>query len=151
MKIQLSQDEIAQAVRDYVSQGVTLQNGAQMAVDFSMGRGENGLSATIDVPYMGVSAINALQPAVAVASPRIATAMPAPPGPAFRAQATALSTAPAPAETPVLVNAAATDASPLGEDTSTASQDPTPAPVTGDAPAVAATGKSLFQSPAASQ
>lgn len=85
MKIQLSQDEIAQAVRDYVSKGVTLAGNTQMAVDFSMGRGDNGLSATIDVPYMGVSSLP-VTPAMTAAAPAVVpAAAPAAAAPTFQA------------------------------------------------------------------
>lgn len=57
MKILLSQNEIEQAVREFVGKGVSLANGAEMTVEFSMGRGDNGLTAAIDVPYMGVSSL----------------------------------------------------------------------------------------------
>lgn len=134
MKIQLSQDEIAQAVRDYVSKGVTLSNGNQMSVDFSMGRGENGLSATIDVPYMGVSGIDFSQPVKS--QPAVA-----------QNPVSAVVSTPVPAPTPAVTSTVQAAEAAIVND-ATANDEVPFAGSTEAAPAATA-GKSLFQSPAA--
>lgn len=57
MKITLTQQEIEQAVREFVSKGMTFNGNTEMVVDFTAGRGDNGLTATIDVPYLGLSSL----------------------------------------------------------------------------------------------
>lgn len=125
MKIQLSQQEIEQAVREYVGKGITLANGGEMTVDFTAGRGENGITATIDVPYMGVAKL----PVTPVTAPA--------PAPIVTTQAAAPTTAEAPTVADPVIER---EAAPFEGEPAT--------PAATESPA-ATPGKSLFSSPAA--
>jgi hypothetical protein len=57
MKLILTQPEIEQIVRDHVLNTVQLRSGAELQIEFSATRGEAGITATIEIPYIGVSAI----------------------------------------------------------------------------------------------
>lgn len=58
MKITLNHQEIELAVRNYVNGLIALQPGTDIAIDFSMGRGENPLSASVDINYLGVTRLD---------------------------------------------------------------------------------------------
>lgn len=49
MKITLDQTEIETAVRAYVNEQVSIKEGQRIDIDFTAGRGANGLSAAIDI------------------------------------------------------------------------------------------------------
>lgn len=49
MKITLDETEIKQAVRDYVNNQVDVKPGQSIEIDFTAGRGSNGLTATVDI------------------------------------------------------------------------------------------------------
>ncbi len=49
MKITLDETEIKQAVRDYVNSQVDVKPGQSIEIDFTAGRGQNGLTATVDI------------------------------------------------------------------------------------------------------
>lgn len=49
MKITLDETEIKQAVRDYVNGQVDVKPGQTIEIDFTAGRGSNGLTATVDI------------------------------------------------------------------------------------------------------
>lgn len=114
MKITLSQQEIEEVVRDYVTSMVQLRDGTDMTIDFTAGRGENGLTASIDINYLSVSGIPAIQetPAPAKAPATKAATKPAPAAPAAPV---------APAE-PVAAEETATDAAPFAEAATTAAE-----------------------------
>lgn len=118
MKLTLSQQEIEQAVRGYVTGMISLQAGTDISIDFRAGRGENGITAEVDISYLAVAAIPE------IAKPAVATK----PISAFAAAAAA-----APKAAPLVTNDVASD--PV--------QDAKPAE---DTPAEVrkTTGKSLF-------
>jgi hypothetical protein len=49
MKITLDQVEITEAVKTYVRSMIALSADSEIKIDFTMGRNENGLSATLDI------------------------------------------------------------------------------------------------------
>lgn len=49
MKITIEQNEIEQAITDYVHSQVSVKEGQAISIDFTAGRGDKGLSATIDI------------------------------------------------------------------------------------------------------
>lgn len=66
MKLTLNQEEIEVALKQYVGNNVSFKAGSDISIEFTAGRGANGLTAEIDIPYLGVSSIPAAaaQPAV---------------------------------------------------------------------------------------
>lgn len=73
MKLIITQPEIEAIVRAHVENTVQLREGAEMKIDFTATRSDDGITATIDIPYMGVAGI----PAIAAAA-EAAAATPAP-------------------------------------------------------------------------
>lgn len=49
MQITLNQDEIHEAVENYVRSQITIAPNQTISIDFTAGRGANGLSATLDI------------------------------------------------------------------------------------------------------
>jgi hypothetical protein len=64
MKLILTQPEIEQILRTHVNNTVTLANGNDFKIDFVATRSDDGITATIDIPYLGVQSI----PAIAAAA-----------------------------------------------------------------------------------
>lgn len=58
MKIIITEPELTQIVRNHVLSTVQLQNGANIQIDFSATRGADGVTASIDIPYVGVTGLN---------------------------------------------------------------------------------------------
>jgi hypothetical protein len=57
MKLILTQPEIEQILRDHITKTITLATGNNFAIDFVATRSDAGITATIDIPYMGVTAL----------------------------------------------------------------------------------------------
>lgn len=71
MKLIITQPEIESIVRAHVENTVQLREGAEMKIDFTATRSDDGITATIDIPYMGLGGIPAIiqqQAAAAAAS-----------------------------------------------------------------------------------
>lgn len=81
MKITLTQPEIEQAVRQYVGGMVSLRENTQMQIDFTAGRGDNGLSASIEINYMAVTGLPEVAASAKTAAPQTATPVTETPGP----------------------------------------------------------------------
>ena len=75
MKLIITQPEIEAIVRAHVENTVQLREGAEMKIDFTATRSDDGITATIDIPYMGVAGI----PAIAAANEAAAASTPATP------------------------------------------------------------------------
>lgn len=58
MKIIITEPELTQIVRNHVLSTVQLQNGANIQIDFSATRGADGVTASIDIPYVGVTGLD---------------------------------------------------------------------------------------------
>lgn len=69
MKLILSQAELELAVRNYVNGMIQLQDGTDIAIEFKAGRGENGITAEIDINYLAVSGISEIRDAKAAGTP----------------------------------------------------------------------------------
>jgi hypothetical protein len=63
MKLTLSQQELEQAVRRYVTGMINLQPGTDITIEFTAGRGEKGTTAEVDINYLDVAALPAAIPA----------------------------------------------------------------------------------------
>lgn len=63
MKLIITQPEIAEILRDHVLKNVQLKDGAQIKIDFTATRGDDGITASIDIPYIGTSALDLSPPA----------------------------------------------------------------------------------------
>ena len=74
MKLIITQPEIEAIVRAHVEATVSLREGADMKIDFTATRSEDGITATIDIPYLGVAGI----PEIAAAVDAKPAAAPAP-------------------------------------------------------------------------
>lgn len=90
MKLIITQLEIEAIVRAHVLNTVQLREGADVKIDFTVTRGEDGITATIDIPYMGVSGLPVVDapvaPSTEVAKPtRARKETPAPTAPAQEA------------------------------------------------------------------
>lgn len=64
MKLIITQPEIEAIVRAHVENTVQLREGTEMKIDFTATRSDDGIVATIDIPYMSVAGI----PAIAAAN-----------------------------------------------------------------------------------
>lgn len=60
MKLIITQPEIESIVRAHVENTVQLREGAEMKIDFTATRSDDGITATIDIPYLGLGAIPAI-------------------------------------------------------------------------------------------
>lgn len=78
MKLIITQPEIESIVRAHVLNTVQLREGADVKIDFTATRGEDGIVATIDIPYMGLGGIPAIAEANAAAAAEAAVDPPAP-------------------------------------------------------------------------
>lgn len=58
MKLILTQVEIEAAIRGYITNMVTVKDGTTMDIEFTATRGENGLTASVDINYLGVTGVN---------------------------------------------------------------------------------------------
>lgn len=58
MKIIITEPELTQIVRSHVLSTVQLQNGSDISIDFSATRGADGITASIDIPYVGMRALD---------------------------------------------------------------------------------------------
>lgn len=58
MKIIITEPELTQIVRNHVLSTVQLHNGANIQIDFSATRGTDGVTASIDIPYVGVTGLD---------------------------------------------------------------------------------------------
>ena len=94
MQVQLKQSELVSAVQQFVaSQGFNLTD-KSVTVDFTAGRGENGLSATVTIEQgMALPDLSGDKPALKVMAPA-----PAPAAEQAANVASAEAAAPAPAE-----------------------------------------------------
>lgn len=57
MKLILTQPEIEQILRDHVKQNVKLACGDDYTIDFVATRSGDGVTATIEIPYLGVTSL----------------------------------------------------------------------------------------------
>lgn len=57
MKLILTQHDLEEALRRYVGGMLTLAEGAKMEIEFTAGRGDRGMSAEVDINYLGVTRI----------------------------------------------------------------------------------------------
>ncbi|WP_199097251.1 hypothetical protein [Dyella sp. ASV21] len=80
MKLTLSQNELELAVRAYVTGMISLQPGTEVTIDFKAGRGENGISAEVDISHLALAGagLAAAAPVAVVAQPEPIAAAPAP-------------------------------------------------------------------------
>lgn len=69
MKITLNQEEIHQAVEAYVRSQINIAQNQEVAIDFTAGRGPDGLTATLDIRTIQVAAPVVAPVAVAAAQP----------------------------------------------------------------------------------
>lgn len=90
MKLIITQPEIEAIVRTHVENTVQLREGADMKIDFTATRSEDGITATIDIPYLGVAGIPEIAAAV---DTKLAAAAPAPAKTAAKPRAVAKSNA----------------------------------------------------------
>ncbi len=58
MKLIITEVEIAAIVRAHVLNTVQMKDGSDIKIEFSATRGTDGIVATIDIPYLGVSSID---------------------------------------------------------------------------------------------
>ncbi len=85
MKLILTQPEIEAILRAHVNSTVQLTSGSDYSIEFTATRSDSGMTATIDIPYMGVSSIPAIAAAAAsTSSPAPETTTPVPDAPATR-------------------------------------------------------------------
>lgn len=68
MKFIVNEPEIREAVKQFLSTRILVGAG-EMQIDFTAGRGPNGLTAEVDVDYLGVEALPEVQQAVAKTVP----------------------------------------------------------------------------------
>lgn len=73
MKITIVQREIEEAVRSYIHSQIAVKEGMEITMDFTATRGEDGLTAAIDI-----SPAKTAEPAKATRTPRAATVSAAP-------------------------------------------------------------------------
>jgi hypothetical protein len=78
MKLILTQPEIEAILRAHVNSTVQLTSGSDYTIEFTATRSDSGMTATIDIPYMGVSSIPAIvsagqAPAPAETTPAVIT------------------------------------------------------------------------------
>lgn len=57
MKLMLSQQELEQAIRRYVTGMISLHPGADITIEFTAGRGEKGITAEVDINYLEAVAL----------------------------------------------------------------------------------------------
>ena len=57
MKIRITEPELSQIVRDHIAANVSFKDGVEPTVSFTATRGDDGIVAEIDLPYLGVSAL----------------------------------------------------------------------------------------------
>lgn len=77
MKLIITQPEIESIVRAHVENTVQLREGAEMKIDFTATRSDDGITATIDIPYLGLGGIPAIAQQQAAAAAASTAAAPA--------------------------------------------------------------------------
>lgn len=102
MKLTLSQNELELAVRAYVMAMISLQPGTEVTIDFKAGRGENGISAEVDISHLALApaqpaSVAANQAAVMQGSTKASADLPAAPTNVAPIKAMKAAAAPAPA------------------------------------------------------
>jgi len=60
MQITLNQDEIHDALKDYVRQRISIKDNQNIEIDLKNGRGENGTTATINITSPNAKNVRAL-------------------------------------------------------------------------------------------
>lgn len=85
MKLIITQPEIEAIVRAHVEATVQLREGADMDIEFTATRSDDGITATINIPYMGVAGIPAIAAAADAAKEPAAAPGPSPAAPKPRA------------------------------------------------------------------
>lgn len=58
MKLTLTENEIDEALTQYVFNTISLREGTEINISYTAGRGERGLTAEIDINYLNVEGIN---------------------------------------------------------------------------------------------
>ena len=58
MKLTLTENEIDEALTQYVFNTISLREGTEISISYTAGRGERGLTAEIDINYLNVEGIN---------------------------------------------------------------------------------------------
>ena len=58
MKLTLTENEIDEALTQYVFNTISLREGTEINISYTAGRGERGLTAEIDINYLNVDSIN---------------------------------------------------------------------------------------------
>lgn len=58
MKLTLTENEIDEALTQYVFNTISLREGTEINISYTAGRGERGLTAEIDINYLSVEGIN---------------------------------------------------------------------------------------------
>lgn len=82
MKLILTQPEIEAILRAHVNATVQLTSGSDYNIEFTATRSDSGMTATIDIPYMGVASIPAIASANNSSSaPEATTPVPDAPAP----------------------------------------------------------------------
>lgn len=76
MKLILTQPELEAAIRQHINQLFTLKGDVDIEIDWKAGRGDNGMSAEIDINYMDVRSLPEAAPKT-VAEPEVVTDTPA--------------------------------------------------------------------------
>jgi hypothetical protein len=62
MQITLNQDEIHDALKDYVRQRISIKDNQNIEIDLKNGRGENGTTATINITSPNAKNAHSLSP-----------------------------------------------------------------------------------------
>lgn len=62
MQITLNQDEIHDALKDYVRQRISIKDNQNIEIDLKNGRGENGTTATINITSPNAKNVHSLSP-----------------------------------------------------------------------------------------
>lgn len=70
MQITLNQDEIMNALENYVRSQINLAENQKIDIDLKAGRGENGFSATLDIVPADMPAATKAEPGVHVHKPK---------------------------------------------------------------------------------
>ena len=58
MKLTLTENEIDEALTQYVFNTISLREGTEINISYTASRGERGLTAEIDINYLNVDSIN---------------------------------------------------------------------------------------------
>lgn len=103
MKLILTQKDIEAAVRAHVSSMLTMNAGTEMEIAFTATRGADGITAEIDINYLGLSALTlpekAPETASALPMAQVEARLPAEPEPEIPNQPDVTEDVPAPPKT----------------------------------------------------